>query len=152
MARLAQISAQIGLPPTRTVFFTPPPTKPPLKVRRSALRHMLPQPVISPAVLDSLADLSIVWDFGAGGCTGWAIEAVNFVVPLHAHLPQLSIVTGRNTFCPGLNHRALQSLEHLITSGEALARAVNRKSAMKRGKVLTVCAFVRVCRLCTDVD
>lgn len=48
-------------------------------------------------LLDSspLKSMSVIWDFGACGCSGWGIECVNMVLPLREKLQNLGIIASR---------------------------------------------------------
>ncbi|KAJ4462193.1 putative glycosyltransferase [Paratrimastix pyriformis] len=77
-------------PPTRRIDINiPTSTSPPLSP---------PSPLsLPPPPLNT--SLSLVWDFGAAGCTGWGIEAMNFVIPLASRLPNIGVIVGDP--CPG---------------------------------------------------
>jgi len=62
---------------------------------------------------NSMRDVTIVWDFGAGGCTGWGLEATNMVLSLVPYVGRFGIIAGRNSWCPGLDPSSLQILEGL---------------------------------------
>jgi glycosyltransferase involved in cell wall biosynthesis len=63
--------------------------------------------------LGSFANTRIVWDFGAGSCTGWFMEAVNFVTALENRVP-IRIITGKHDMCEGLPGYVIGSLDRLI--------------------------------------
>jgi glycosyltransferase involved in cell wall biosynthesis len=69
----------------------------------------------------SFREFGVIWDFGACGCTGWGVEAVNFVLPLIEHLPHLGIVSGPDCFCPGLDAHSLALLQTMRTNAEQMA-------------------------------
>jgi hypothetical protein len=58
---------------------------------------------------------------GACGCTGWGIEAVNFVLPLHARLPHFGIVSGPDCFCSGTDAQSLRQLAAMRATAARLA-------------------------------
>ncbi|KAL9650967.1 hypothetical protein ABK040_015070 [Willaertia magna] len=59
---------------------------------------------------------SILYDFGAGSCSGWFIETTNIVTNLEINynLKNFKIITGRDDFCEGLELFKKQSLERLL--------------------------------------
>jgi glycosyltransferase involved in cell wall biosynthesis len=61
----------------------------------------------------SMSALSVVWDIGASGCTGWGLEASNMILSLAPHIKRLGIITGKNTWCPGLTNIQMSILEDL---------------------------------------
>jgi len=63
--------------------------------------------------LGEFKNTRIAWDFGAGSCTGWFMEAVNFVTALENHVP-IRIITGKQDMCDGLPGHVLSSLHRLI--------------------------------------
>ncbi|EFC39792.1 predicted protein [Naegleria gruberi] len=62
-------------------------------------------------------NLSVVWDFGAGSCSGWFIETMEFVTDLdiESRVPNLRIITGREDMCLGLESFKFEAMDRLIS-------------------------------------
>ena len=61
--------------------------------------------------------MSLVWDFGAGSCSGWFMETEEFVTNLDMEYraTNLRIITGREDTCLGLESYKFESLDRLIS-------------------------------------
>ncbi len=60
-----------------------------------------------------MANLTLVWDMGAGGCSGWGLEASQMVLSLLPFLGRVGVVAGPNSWCGGLSDAQLAQLEDL---------------------------------------
>jgi hypothetical protein len=60
-------------------------------------------------------DLTVVWDMGACGCTGWAFEVISYVLSIHEKVARLGIIAGEDCFCAGLPDATLATLTTLRT-------------------------------------
>jgi len=58
--------------------------------------------------------LKVIWDFGAGGCSGFAIEAYNIVIPFadSSRGVDMGVILG-GSLCPGLSSKDADILESL---------------------------------------
>ncbi|KAG2373155.1 hypothetical protein C9374_012757 [Naegleria lovaniensis] len=67
--------------------------------------------------MNNMTSMSLVWDFGAGSCSGWFMETEEFVTNLDMEYraPNLRIITGREDMCLGLESYKFESLDRLIS-------------------------------------
>jgi glycosyltransferase involved in cell wall biosynthesis len=56
----------------------------------------------------------IVWDFGAGSCTGWFIEATEYCVSLENRV-NMRIIVNKNDLCKGLPQSTIKALDRMIS-------------------------------------
>jgi hypothetical protein len=98
----------------------------------------LAEPRIPPGMLESrlelrvnfssLEQLTLVWNMNScGECTGFAVEAYEFVLGLKALVPKLSFINGpalKNCLCPGYTPEEIQTLES-ARSRTQLARNID---------------------------
>ena len=63
----------------------------------------------------TLSALTVVWDFGACGCTGWSLEAMNMVLAIAPHIGRMGIIASERCFCPGISAEQYEQLELLRT-------------------------------------
>ncbi|KAL0487310.1 mannosylfructose- phosphate synthase [Acrasis kona] len=97
-------------PKSNHEYMQSPGIKPPSISDQSLVRTMSK---IMNLKLGEFKNTRVVWDFGAGSCTGWFMEAVNFVTALENRVP-LRIITGKHDMCEGLPGYLLSSLHRLI--------------------------------------
>lgn len=64
----------------------------------------------------AMANLTIIWDFGGGGCSGWGLEATNMVLSLAPFVGRIGIVAGFDSWCKGLPAASLDALEAMRTA------------------------------------
>jgi hypothetical protein len=63
-----------------------------------------------------MSNLTLVWDFGGGGCSGWGLEATNMVLSLVGHVGRIGIVAGFGSWCKGLPAASIDALEAMRTA------------------------------------
>lgn len=71
--------------------------------------HLLKQRIQQDLQLNS----KVAWEYGAGGCSGWFIEAANYNVALEKHV-SLRIITGAHDMCEGLPLTMYESLQRML--------------------------------------
>jgi glycosyltransferase involved in cell wall biosynthesis len=60
------------------------------------------------------SEAKVVWDFGAGSCTGWFIEAQQYCTSLENRI-NLRVITGRHDMCEGLPESSVKALDRMIS-------------------------------------
>jgi len=60
-----------------------------------------------------MKSLTLVWDMGAGGCSGWGLEGARMVLSLEPYLGRLGVVAGANSWCDGMPQEDVDRLERL---------------------------------------
>jgi glycosyltransferase involved in cell wall biosynthesis len=59
-------------------------------------------------------NLHVAYDYGAGSCTGFFIEATNIVTELEKRVP-IKIITGKDDFCLGLPQASKDALHRMLS-------------------------------------
>jgi glycosyltransferase involved in cell wall biosynthesis len=59
----------------------------------------------------SLANMTVIYDIGAGGCAGWAVESINMIMGIHKFV-DLAIISGGD-YCAGLDPAIVAVLDRL---------------------------------------